>query len=255
MDNSLLHVANPLQELTSSQQVKLLELIDNMESELLDLGSNRQLNRGVNSILQNASQPDHRVELDFMLAASIVNTLQTAKNAHYDNSYSKRGLLSIFFNMERKWERIDKGIFHSIGDAGSETFMDTLGDMAAYSMKLFAWYAIRNPVAYSKWLNTVRKEAEAVNPFIPNPQVLPRDTPCLVVGVPEEAVVQVDYPVGGPAVEPPLTHPCGCPLQDGCIGHEGKSITMVDWEATEAASRSVNKDTRATRYQEDEDGD
>ena len=187
-NNLNIHNIRPLQELNHVNE--LMNVINELEDDLLKQGANRVLTPGEASIKLNNQTPDHRIELDFMMAASFVNTLQAAKNVHYDNSYSKRGLLSIFFNVERKWLRIDKQLFSdTMDDAGSETFMDTLGDFAAYAMKMFAWYAVRNPVAYYKWLEMVRKECQAVG-------LMP------------------------PVVEPPLTHPCGCPLQGQCLGHE-----------------------------------
>lgn len=70
----------------------------------------------------------------------------------------------MFMNVERKYERLDTQIFNEIGDAGSETFMDTLGDFAVYAVKMFAWYAARNPQAYLRWMLEVQQEREAVFP-------------------------------------------------------------------------------------------
>lgn len=133
---------------------------------------------------------DHRVELSFQAACDMVNVLQVAKNKHYDNSYSKRGIYSIFFNMERKWERLIGQLFGNTPVAGesqegdpleaaSESFMDTCVDLAAYSMKLVAWMSVRRPDLYIKVLQYVEAESisvgilttDAALPFTPPGEV------------------------------------------------------------------------------------
>lgn len=113
------------------------------------------------TVLNREAQTDHRVEVSFMDMASLVNKLQNAKNVLYDNSYSKRGLFSIFFNMERKWQRMDNQLFKGLGDAASEGFLDTCVDLAAYSMKLCAWICARSPKAYLKLTQMVQAEVES----------------------------------------------------------------------------------------------
>lgn len=111
------------------------------------------------------AQADHRVEIPMMVMAQVGNRLQLAKNVHYDNSYSKRGLFSIFFNMERKWERSVSQIFggRTVGDTASESFVDTCIDLAVYSIKMCAWICARRPDLYQKLLGSVVRELQSVN--------------------------------------------------------------------------------------------
>ena len=102
---------------------------------------------------------DHQLELDFVFVAVLMDVLQRAKNVSYHNSYSKRGLLSAFFNIERKFERFDAQLFGGTQDAHSEGFIDTLGDLAIYCVKTFAWYALREPELFRKWLEAVLNES------------------------------------------------------------------------------------------------
>jgi hypothetical protein len=202
MNMHTLHKAHPLAAIDNRE--RFLALLHEIEGELLLTGSNRRLGASVDIVQANDKQPDHRLELDFMVVASMMNTLQTAKNVHYDNSWSKRGMLSMFMNVERKYERLDTQIFSELGDAGSETFMDTLGDFAVYAVKMFAWYAARNPQAYLRWMLEVQKEREAVFP----------------TSVPVEEEEEVPAPIRvkhRPAPEASRTELAT--LACGCVGH------------------------------------
>jgi hypothetical protein len=108
------------------------------------------------------AERDHRVEVDHYSVAVMIFVLRAAKNVHYDNSYSKRGLFSIFFNMERKWERLAAQLFNDHGDAASETFVDTIVDLAAYAIGMVGWLCARQPAAYIKLLQAIDREAVAV---------------------------------------------------------------------------------------------
>lgn len=71
--------------------------------------------------------------------------LQNEKSAIYGRSWCKHGELSCFFNLERKWDRIQnimehamvEGIGYIHGENAStptETFTDTIADLASYSL-------------------------------------------------------------------------------------------------------------------------
>lgn len=219
MSMHTLHKAHPLAGVDNLE--KLIDRLHQTEAELLHTGSNRQLRASVDTIQVNHEHPDHRLELDFMVVASMMNTLQTAKNVHYDNSWSKRGMISMFMNVERKYERLDTQIFSEVGDAGSETFMDTLGDFAVYAVKMFAWYAARNPQAYLRWMLSVQKEHEAVFPTH-TPEPVKEETAPVRNRITEdivftEGLVDAGTVSGeeGEAVHALLR--CGC--QDYCKGH------------------------------------
>jgi hypothetical protein len=121
--------------------------------------------------VHNDAENDHKVELPFMSMARVIDRLQEAKNKHYQNSYSKRGVLSIFFNMERKWDRMDKQIFSDLSNAASETFLDTCIDLAAYAVKLCAWICARRPEMYRQLLQSVEEEGVAAGTLAPAPPV------------------------------------------------------------------------------------
>ena len=132
--------------------------------------------------VNTGAQRDHRVELPIMHMAKVVQQLADAKNKVYDNSYSKRGLFSIFFNMERKWERVVSQVFNgnSLRDAMSETFLDTCVDLAAYATKLCGWICARRPDLYLRLLQATAKECRDAG-IIPDEEFEP-DTAAVQLG-------------------------------------------------------------------------
>lgn len=89
--------------------------------------------------------------------------LQNDKGNIYGRSYAKHGELSIFFNMERKWDRIanimervmKEGLdtLHSESSSTpTETFLDTVVDLGLYSL-MWAGYIKENyPAEYEKFV-------------------------------------------------------------------------------------------------------
>ncbi len=115
---------------------------------------------------------DHRVEIPFNQMARIIDVLQTAKNKHYDNSYSKRGLFSIFFNVERKYERLVSMLFSNseLSASDSETLLDTVVDLGAYIVKMAGWICARRPDLFAKLLDSVQREAVSAGLATPSYQ-------------------------------------------------------------------------------------
>lgn len=91
--------------------------------------------------------------------------LQNAKGRLYGRSYAKHGDLSIFFNLERKWDRIynimtnvmKNGLDSLHSESSStptETFMDTIVDLGMYSL-MWAGYIRENyPEEYEKFVQS-----------------------------------------------------------------------------------------------------
>lgn len=89
--------------------------------------------------------------------------LQNDKGNIYGRSYAKHGELSIFFNLERKWDRIanimervmKEGLdtLHSESSSTpTETFLDTVVDLGLYSL-MWAGYIKENyPNEYEKFV-------------------------------------------------------------------------------------------------------
>lgn len=93
--------------------------------------------------------------------------LQTQKGNVYGRSYCKHGEPSIFMNVERKFDRISMimeramqegmdTLYSGKGDTPTETFLDTVVDLANYSC-LWAGFIIENhPEVWEKFLRNNR---------------------------------------------------------------------------------------------------
>lgn len=89
--------------------------------------------------------------------------LQAQKAAVYGRSYARHGDLSIFLNTERKWDRIsnimDKAMqegtehLYETGTA-TETFVDTVVDLASYSLLWLGYIRETHPEAWDKFVDT-----------------------------------------------------------------------------------------------------
>ena len=87
--------------------------------------------------------------------------LQAQKAEVYGRSYCRHGDLSIFFNVERKWDRISNimekamkngtGTLHDEGTP-TETFVDTVVDLASYGLLWIGYIMESHPEAYQKFL-------------------------------------------------------------------------------------------------------
>lgn len=91
--------------------------------------------------------------------------LQNQKSLIYGRSYCKHSHFSIFLNVERKWDRIanimDKamndGMDSLFGDKAStptETFVDTVVDLASYGCLWAAYIMEKHPEDYHKFLES-----------------------------------------------------------------------------------------------------
>lgn len=87
--------------------------------------------------------------------------LQAQKSAVYGRSYCRHGDLSIFLNVERKWDRISN-IMNAAMKTGTdqlyesgtptETFLDTVVDLASYSLLWVGYIKENHPELYQKFL-------------------------------------------------------------------------------------------------------
>lgn len=91
--------------------------------------------------------------------------LQNQKSLIYGRSYCKHGHTSIFLNVERKWDRLanimeramNEGMGTLFGDKSStptETFVDTVVDLASYGSLWAAYIMTEHPEEYNKFLKS-----------------------------------------------------------------------------------------------------
>lgn len=89
--------------------------------------------------------------------------LQTQKASVYGRSYCRHGDLSIFLNTERKWDRIanimekamkegTKGLYSE--GTPTETFVDTVVDLASYSLLWLGYIKETHPEFFQKFIDS-----------------------------------------------------------------------------------------------------
>ena len=89
--------------------------------------------------------------------------LQNQKGLIYGRSYCKHQDVSIFLNVERKWDRISnimeramkEGMNTLFGDKSAtptETFVDTVVDLASYGSLWAAYIMTEHPAEYKQFL-------------------------------------------------------------------------------------------------------
>lgn len=91
--------------------------------------------------------------------------LQNDKGNLYGRSYAKHGDLSIFFNLERKWDRIanimDKAMKNGVdslhteaSETPTETFMDTVVDLGLYALMWAGYIRETRPEAFKRFVHS-----------------------------------------------------------------------------------------------------
>lgn len=93
--------------------------------------------------------------------------LQNSKGHQYGRSYCKFGEMSIFFNLSRKYDRVENimkramenGVESTLhGDSSdsstaAETWNDTINDMAVYSLMWAGWLRENYPEEWQKFID------------------------------------------------------------------------------------------------------
>lgn len=91
--------------------------------------------------------------------------LQNDKGQLYGRSYCRHGSLSVFFNLERKWDRISNimtramrdgtdSLYSVESDTATETFLDTVVDLSVYSMMWVGLIREEHPEMYHRFLES-----------------------------------------------------------------------------------------------------
>lgn len=103
--------------------------------------------------------------INIMLMLPAILELQNQKSLIYGRSYCKHGDTSIFFNVERKWDRVEN-IFSKALQTGvsklyskdsatpTETFVDTVVDLANYSILWASYIRTEHPEEWEKFLES-----------------------------------------------------------------------------------------------------
>lgn len=89
--------------------------------------------------------------------------LQNRKETFYGQSWRKRGDIGAFITIARKWDRIEnimekamvegtKTLFDGSSDLSTETVLDTIADLALYSLMWTSYIAKRYPELWNRFL-------------------------------------------------------------------------------------------------------
>lgn len=95
-------------------------------------------------------QRDHVL---MVFAFYALSKLQYKKEQTYGNSWEKRGEMGVFFNVARKFDRVESMTLYEAKDAVGESKMDTIGDLAVYSLLWLTYSLRKDPEEFYSWLS------------------------------------------------------------------------------------------------------
>lgn len=142
-------------DIISSESSKKSEELETLKSKLL---------KGFSDYLE--SQSDLCVDnVNLMDIFPKLLKLQNEKGRVYGRSYAKHGDLSIFFNLERKWDRIQNimeramkdgvnSLFSESSSTPTETFLDTIVDLGMYSLMWAGYIRETHPEEFEKFVSS-----------------------------------------------------------------------------------------------------
>lgn len=78
--------------------------------------------------------------------------IQYAKEGAYGSSYAKRGELEVFFNVSRKFDRLENIMLSGAKDEVGESKLDTIGDLANYGLLWLVYLLRTKPEEVIKFL-------------------------------------------------------------------------------------------------------
>ncbi len=84
---------------------------------------------------------------------SYLMKLQAAKGQNYGGSWQKYGeAISVFGNVARKFHRLENLVLHGKKGSPDETKIDTIADLAVYSLLWLAYSSIQERASFDEWL-------------------------------------------------------------------------------------------------------
>lgn len=87
----------------------------------------------------------------------ILSQLQYSKEGTYGRSWSKRGELDVFFNLARKFDRLENMMINGAKDEVGEARIDTVGDTANYGLLWVTYFLRNNPKEFMEWIKNNSK--------------------------------------------------------------------------------------------------
>ena len=99
--------------------------------------------------------PEMEIREDNLLMTVVfvyLSEIQYKKEGTYGRSFCKRGEMDIFFNMARKFDRLENMMLHDKKDEVGEGKTDTVGDEANYGMLWMTYILREKPELFKNWL-------------------------------------------------------------------------------------------------------
>jgi len=99
--------------------------------------------------------PEMELREDNLLMTTVfvyLSEIQYKKEGTYGRSFCKRGEMDIFFNMARKFDRLENMMLHDKKDEVGEGKTDTVGDEANYGMLWMTYILREKPELFKNWL-------------------------------------------------------------------------------------------------------
>jgi len=92
-----------------------------------------------------------RTTANFRQVSTVLAELQDKKDKVYGGSWQKYGeKSSIFPNLARKFDRLENIIVNE-ADAGDESMVDTIADLATYALLWMTYIMHNQPEKYEEW--------------------------------------------------------------------------------------------------------
>lgn len=86
--------------------------------------------------------------------------LQYHKEGAYGDSWAKRGELEVFFNISRKFDRLENIMLNGALDEVDESYVDTVADLANYGLLWLTFIAREKPELFIAWVNSIYKDEQ-----------------------------------------------------------------------------------------------
>lgn len=84
--------------------------------------------------------------------------MQYRKEGTYGDSWAKRGEIGVFFNISRKFDRLEHIVLNGARDEVGESDIDTVADLANYALLWLTYIARERPDQFKDWLAHTHKE-------------------------------------------------------------------------------------------------
>jgi len=127
----------------------VLKYLPDIDSDLLDTIVN------IHFELPQMGKAENELREDNLLMTAVfvvLSQLQYSKEGTYGRSWCKRGELDVFFNLARKFDRLENMMINEAKDEVGEPLIDTVGDEANYGLLWMTLFLRKHPKVFLEWI-------------------------------------------------------------------------------------------------------